>query len=155
MSTIDIDGMFALADALEGQSVHASAIDLIRVMQQLGNDGWHLTRKPEPIVETPPTVDINEGIRADDRPEWMPSTTNRLFSVRANASWTDVSEIHDEHKLHICVGRGDYIIAATGESDALRIYRDRKPDGSDETRHTYGTGVKQYTYGYLWDEIPF
>lgn len=156
MSTIEFAALDAIGKAVEDQYGSVSFSDALTLIRNLDENGWQLTRKPEPIaVPAPveammirPQTAASEPLTPNST-TWPPSGITKLWATDFVPDRSAFVQIESVFELQRFVERGASLIEALSESDARYAWKqsDEKPDASFVSNNV--------RYQYQSDLIPF
>jgi hypothetical protein len=143
MSTIELDALEAFSVAIHEHGYGASGLDIVRILRNLNDQGWQLTRKPEPEPVITSVV-IKDQELTGARVTWPPPGIVNLFSIVDDQAKVILSILELKHAMK----EGHPLVSASRPEEALRIHSD--PDNLLSTLEFSGMNI-----AYHEDIIPF
>lgn len=142
MSTIGLESLEVLTNALEEAGVHCTASELFKIVDYFARYGHQLTPVPvpSPVIEPAPI------------PNWPPpEITSRLWAIDMDPDRDTLIEVRSAHYLEHVTDRGASLIQANNAPEAKMIWRDCPDKTAPAGKFTW-SGIN---YQFHFDEIPF
>lgn len=143
MTMIDLDAMGALYRAIDAH-ISVTTDEMIGIVRYLEDDGWQLTRKPEPVVEPAPEPPVVAMVI-------NPSVFGNLHLWTLSHIAGEAIRITSEEELLFAVHDNHILAEGQTEKEAMAILKD--PDSKLWDRQTVMLDGRSYEY--LTDNIPF